>query len=115
MLLGDIRTIFQTRGFDRIASSALVEALLELDDGAWNEWRGPRDDRQPRKLTRGELSRLLSPFDIRPRTIWPLRRGPGDKSSRGYLRSQFEEAWRRYCPRDDTTTHPNKIIGLPRS
>jgi Protein of unknown function (DUF3631) len=85
-LLRDIRTVFQARGIDRIASAALVEALLGLDDGLWNEWRGPIDDRQPRKLTLGELSRLLRPFGIRPRTIWPAGRRPGDRSRRGYRR-----------------------------
>ncbi len=113
-LLADIRTVFQARGVDRIASSALVEALLGLDEGLWNEWRGPSDDRQPRKLTHGELSRLLRPFGIRPKTIWPARRRLGDKSSRGYLRSDFEVAWRSYCPAADTATQASKIIPLPR-
>jgi hypothetical protein len=113
-LLADIRTVFQERGVDRIASSALVDALLGLDDGLWSEWRGPNDDRPPRKLTQGELSRLLRPFGIRPKTIWPTRRRPGDRSSRGYSRLQFEEAWRAYCPSPDTPTQPSKIIGLPR-
>ena len=113
-LLRDIRTVFQARGVDRITSLALVEALLGLDDGLWNEWRGPSDDRQPRKLTQGELSRLLRPFGIRPKTIWPVRRRLGDKSSRGYLRSQFEAAWGSYCPPADTPTQPSKVIKLQR-
>jgi hypothetical protein len=113
-LLTDIRTVFQALGVDRIASLALVEALIGLDDGLWNEWRGPNDDRPPRKLTQGELSRLLRPFGIRSKTIWPARRRPGDKSSRGYLSSQFEKAWRAYCPLPDTPTQPSKIIRLPR-
>jgi hypothetical protein len=37
-------------GFDRVASSALAEALIGLDDGLWNEWHGPHDDRPPRNL-----------------------------------------------------------------
>jgi hypothetical protein len=102
-LLADIRIVFQAR--DRIASAALVEALTGLDDGRWNEWRGPKDDRPPRKLTQGDLSHLLRPFGIVPKTIWPGRRRPGDKSSRGYLRSQFENMWRAYCPPPDTPTH----------
>jgi hypothetical protein len=57
--------VFQARGGDRIASLALVEALIGLGDGLWNEWRGPKDDRPPRELTQGELSRLLRPFGIR--------------------------------------------------
>src|SRR6516162_2550378 len=90
VLLTDIRTVFQVDGADRIASATLVEELIGLDDGHWGEWRGPDDDRAPRKLTQPQLAQLLRPFGIRPKTIWPLGRQPGDKSSRGYLRSQFE-------------------------
>jgi hypothetical protein len=46
----------------------VVEALLVLDDGLSSEWRGRGDNRPARKLTQGELSRLLRPFGIRPRT-----------------------------------------------
>jgi hypothetical protein len=112
-LLADIRIVFQARGVDRMASSALVAALLDLDD-VWSEWRGPNDDRPPRRLTQGELSRLLRPFGIWPKTIWPARRRASDKSSKGYLRSQFEEAWQSYCPSPDTPAQPSKIIELPR-
>jgi hypothetical protein len=114
VLLADIRTVFQARGVDRIASLALVEALVGMDDGlAWNEWRGPNDDRPARKLTQGEMAGLLRPFEIRPKTIWPAGRQLGGKSSRGYMRSQFEEPWRAYCPATDTPTQPSKIIQLP--
>lgn len=112
MLLADIRSVFQLLGKDRIASTVLVEALLGLDDGIWGEWRGPNDDRLPRKLTQSELARLLRPFHIRSKTIWPARRGPGDRSKRGYLRNEFEPAWRAYCPPADTPTHASKIIQL---
>jgi hypothetical protein len=81
VLLGDIKTVFMARGVDRIGSKVLIEALLALDDGMWNEWRGPNDDRQPRKLSQGELARLLRPFGIKPKTIWPAQRRPGDKSA----------------------------------
>jgi hypothetical protein len=52
-------------------------------------------------------------FEIRPKTIWPAQRQLGDRSSRGYRRSQFEAAWRAYCPAGDTPTQTNKIICLP--
>ena len=97
MPLADIRTVFSVRRVDRIASLALVEALRGLDDGRWNDWRGPNDDRSPRKLNPGDLSRLLRPFGIRPKTIWPARRQPGDRSAKGYLRLDFETVWARYC------------------
>jgi hypothetical protein len=75
-LLADIRRIFEALGVDRITSLALVEALLALEDGLWHDWRGPQDDRPPRKLSQSELARLLRAFDIRPRTIWPAQRRP---------------------------------------
>jgi Protein of unknown function (DUF3631) len=114
-LLTDIRAIFLALGIDRIASATLVEALLALDDGLWHDWRGPKDDRPPRKLTQSELARLLRPFEIRPRTIWPVNRAPGIRSYRGYKREWFESAWAAYCTASDTATHPSKIIPLPRS
>ncbi|HEV7982052.1 MAG TPA: DUF3631 domain-containing protein [Xanthobacteraceae bacterium] len=109
-LLADIRTVFRVRGVDRVASSALVEALNGLDDGLWNEWRGRNDDRPPRTLTPAELSCLLRPFGIRPRTIWPPQRQLGDKSCRGYVRAEFEVAWRAYCPSADTPTQTSEIM-----
>ena len=114
-LLADIRKVFLARGVDRIGSKDLVEAMLELEDAVWAEWRGVNDDRPPHKLIRSELARLLQPFGIRSKTIWPLARKPGDRSCRGYTRDQFEAAWAAYCPSADTATQPSKIIGLPRS
>jgi len=114
MLLIDIRTVFLARGFDRISSLALVDALLGLEDGIWNEWGGPQDDRVPHKLKQGELARMLKRFHIRSSTVWPLHRQPSDKSRRGYHKHQFEAAWRAYCPAD-TPTHSGKIRCLGHS
>ena len=111
-LLTDIRTVFLGLGTDRIASAALVEALLGLEDEVWADWRGPNDDRPPRKLNQSDMARLLRPFGIRPKTIWPAQRRPGSLSSRGYLRSQFEPAWAAYCSVPDTATQPSKIRHL---
>ena len=114
-LLADIGKVFLAGGVDRIGTKDLVEAMLELEDAAWAEWRGVNDDRSPHKLTQSELACLLQPFGIRSKTIWPLARKPGDRSCRGYTRDQFEAAWAAYCPTANTTTQPSKIIGLPRS
>ena len=114
-LLIDVRTIFQAGEIERIGSAALVEQLIGLDEGQWGEWRGPYDDRPPSKLTQPQLAQLLRPFGINSRTIWPLRRRLGDKSSRGYVRSQFELVWAAYCPSPDTPTQSSKIIRLLRS
>jgi hypothetical protein len=98
LLLSDIRDTFDRRPtIDRLASTVIVAELNERPHGLWSEWRGPRDDQTPRKLSTGEMARMLSPFGIRPKTIWPPRRGTRDRSAKGYLRKQFEAAWASYC------------------
>ena len=111
-LLTDIRAVFDTNVIDRIWSAALVETLVAFEDGFWNEWRGLRDDRVSRKLTQGELARLLRMFTIRPRTV-----RIGKETRQGYYRHQFEAAWRAYCSAANTSTQPSKIKHLhkPRS
>jgi hypothetical protein len=100
LLLHDIRAIFDARGVDRLFSKTLVAALNDLDDSPWSEWRGIHGNQQPRRLSPGELATLLAPFGIRPRTIWPLHRTADTKSGKGYMRSQFEQAWHSYCDGD---------------
>jgi hypothetical protein len=97
--LHHIRAIFGTGSLERIASKELVSAMINLPeaDGIWGEYRGPNGDRRPRKLSQTALAELLRPFGIRPRTMWPPDRDTSTKSFRGYLREDFEGAWRDYC------------------
>ena len=112
-LLSDIRDIFDARAVDRLTSVELVAALNDVDDSPWSEWRGVGDNRQPRKLSLGELARLLKPFSIRPRSVWPPHREKTSKSAKGYFRSQFEDAWASYC-QGGTTAQPSNIRHLRR-
>jgi Protein of unknown function (DUF3631) len=114
VLLTDIRDTFQRLAIDRIASAALVDALHHIEGGLWADWRGVNDDRPPRKLNQSELARLLRPFGIHPRTVWPVPRRADSKSSMGYMRSQFESAWAAYCSPDNTSTQASKIMHLVR-
>jgi hypothetical protein len=112
--LADIRYIFDERGVARVGSTDLVAAMHALDS-MWHDWRGAKDDRPPHKLNQSELARLLRPFNIRPRSIWPPHRRRSDKhlkSQKGYWRSDFESAWGAYCPGADTPAHGGKIIRL---
>ena len=110
LLLSDIRDIFAQVGADRMASEALVKALLEVEESAWAEYCGPRDDLAPRKLSQGEVARLLRPFGIRPRSVWPRsKRSKGSTSRKGYYRAQFERAWERYCPQAGTPAQASNI------
>ena len=115
LLLHDIRSIFDACGVDRMTSVALVAALNDIDDAMWSEWRGPHGNQQPRRLSPGELARLLTPFGIRSRTIWPPHRTAETRSAKGYYRSQFEKAWRAYCDSDagdGTASHSSTIRHL---
>jgi hypothetical protein len=107
ILLEDCRTIFDRTGIDRLTSEALIAALLEQEgDISWSEWRGMRDDQQPRKLSQGELARLLRPFRILPRS---MRVKGSDKTRKGYLRASFESAWARYCSERETAAQKSNI------
>jgi hypothetical protein len=107
-LLYDIRIVFQQRGDDRITSVELVAALHELSD-FWLDWD---DDHPGRKLTQSHVARLLRAFHIKSKVIWPMHRGPGSKSKRGYTLDQFRDAWLKYCSDDDTASQRKKTIRL---
>ena len=104
LALRHIERIFLVREIDRILSADLVNALIGIDDAPWHDWRGPKDDRPPRKLTQADLAWPLRPFDIRPRTV----RGRWG-TARGYYQHQFQRAWRAYCDSTDTPTQSSKI------
>ena len=101
-LLTDIRGVFDRLHLDRIPSAELVRHLCELEDGELPQ------------LSAGRLASMLKPFGIRSKSIWPL--GPRDgakyKSQKGYLRSSFEAAWSRYCPKAGTPAQASKIKQL---
>jgi hypothetical protein len=109
VLLSDIRQIFNGLRADRLASETLTKTLVNMDDGLWSDWRGMHDDQQPHRLSQAELARLLAPFRIRSKSIWPVRRKEDSKSRKGYYRSQFEAVWRRYCAEDGTAAQPSNL------
>jgi hypothetical protein len=113
ILLSDIRNIFDRTRADRMASVDLIVALLDIEESGWSEYRGLRDDQQPKKLSVGEMAKLLRPFGIQPKSIWPStpRRRKGESSRKGYYRHQFEDAWRRYC--DEPTDPDGGPTGTP--
>ena len=114
-LLADIRDIFDDAGGDRVPSAELIRHLIDREDGSWGEFRGLHGDHSPRALSTGQLAVVLKPFDIRPRSIWPPGSRERSKSRKGYLRSQFESAWARYCPKDGTPAQASNIRQLRRT
>jgi Protein of unknown function (DUF3631) len=113
LLLCIVRDVFNAAGVEFMFSAALADALNELDDAPWSEWRGPNDTQAAHRQSQNELARLLKPFGIRPRPIWPPgSRHQRGKSRRGYRRDQFTSAWGAYCPATDTPSHDSKIKHL---
>jgi hypothetical protein len=113
VLLHHIREAFDERGADRMFSKVLVQVLNGMEDAPWSDWRGLNDDQHPRRLSQGELARLLKPFGIRPRSIWPLGRNKKNaKGAKGYFRHQFTSAWRSYCNTDGADGTPAQSNGL---
>ena len=86
MLLEDIRSVFATKGVDKLPSAELVEALLAMKDRPWPEW-----GRAAKPITQNKLAGLLKDFGIRPCNVWV-----GAKPLKGYGHGQFEDAFARY-------------------
>jgi hypothetical protein len=86
ILLEDIREIFTDR--ERISSKNLLEELLKMEDRPWSEYK------RGRPLTINQLSRLLKPYGISPKTV----RVSPEKTAKGFLKMDFEDAFKRYLP-----------------
>jgi hypothetical protein len=118
--LEDIRVVFDRAGGDLIVDTEwgdviptklLLEQMHTLDvaDGRWRYYRGPKGKSAPRKLTDRALADLLKPFGIEPNLYWP--RGDSRRKFRGYARSSFTAAWDAYCPRDEPQTQaPLRLV-----
>jgi hypothetical protein len=69
-----------------MSTENILNALHAKDDAPWAEIRG-------RPLSTNNLSRLLKPYDIKPKTV-----RIGAHTPRGYSREDFWDAWTRYLP-----------------
>ena len=90
-LLKDIREVFTD---DRLSTARLLERLHALDTAPWGSMRGePIDDRF--------LARELGKYEIKSHTV-----RFSDKPLKGYLKSDFFDAWERYTtePEEDEET-----------
>jgi hypothetical protein len=92
ILLGDIRDVFTKRKENKvepaeeIPSNVLVGAMVAIEGHPWAEL-----GRSRKPLTQNGLARRLKPLGIAPDLI-----GPKTDRIRGYVRSQFEEVFKRY-------------------
>jgi len=88
-LLADLRGLFATTTADRLATAAIIRHLTALEDRPW------ADDAQGHPLTPRHLATLLDGFRIKAKQI---RQGAATR--KGYLRSDFTDAFHRYLPAD---------------
>ena len=78
----------KTNGGVRMFSRDLVAGLNSRGDRPWMALR------RGKEVTERWLSQQLSPYGLRPRTIWI-----GEVSAKGYVHSEFMEVFRRYVSR----------------
>ena len=98
LLLRHIREIFEQHGaLERIATRALLDRLVERDDGPWGDWWGNDVDAERLKGPAVKLARLLKPYGIAPKVLRFV-----EGTERGYERAVFVEPWALYCPEDVT-------------
>jgi Protein of unknown function (DUF3631)/Domain of unknown function (DUF3854) len=88
VLLGDMRVIFEDRKNEGISTEDLLKLLGEMDERPWPEWN------RGKPITAVQLSRILKPFGIRPKTI-----RVGIKTFKGYDFADCTDAFKRYLPR----------------
>jgi putative DNA primase/helicase len=103
MLLADIKTAFNVKATDRLASEEIVAHLTELDERPWPEFR------RGRAITMVQLAQLMKPLQISPRTI----RLDDGKTPKGYHRRAFEDAFARYLPPERNATTPQAVDSAP--
>jgi hypothetical protein len=85
-LLADIRDVFNTDA--GLASGDLADRLGTLEGSPWAEWSGQHRDRP---ISAHGLAKLLARYDIKPR-----QHRVATDTFRGYLRTDFEDAFARY-------------------
>jgi hypothetical protein len=80
------RPLFKEAASLALFSEDIVTALAELEDRPWAEW-----GRALKPISKVQLARQLAPLKIAPNTV---RRGRD--TNKGYVRDQFEKAWKTY-------------------
>jgi len=101
-LLVDLKALFSDRETDRLASADLCEALGEMEDRPWPEWK------RGKPITMRQLAKLLSGFDVIPK---PIR--IGGTPTKGYTLEQLIDPFSRYLPLSSVTElQPVSDVGV---
>lgn len=90
LLLGDLAKIFADPDTLVLSSAQVCDALSELEDRPWPEWKNGKP------ITPRGLARLMGLFGVKPRVLRTdlLKR-------RGYERAELESVWKKYLKVQD--------------
>jgi Protein of unknown function (DUF3631) len=92
LLLGDIRTVFEERQAERIATGDLIRALALFEESPWGEWWLDKDGEPLRSAPR-RLAQKLRPYGIRSQKV-----RTSERAAWGYKHEDFLDAWERFLP-----------------
>jgi 5S rRNA maturation endonuclease (ribonuclease M5) len=100
-LLCDLRTVFADD--DVLATESILVRLRGLDESPWAEIDG-------KELNDRGLARRLRPYGVGPKVV-----RIGSATPRGYVRTDFADAWKRYLhvPRHDGATSATSTTSTP--
>jgi putative DNA primase/helicase len=100
-LLADIQLVYVRKQIGKITTHNLISALCEDEERPWATFN------HGKPITPRQLSRLLAPYGIRPKTV-----RFGNTTPKGYDIYQFEDAFARYLssPRESAET-PQQSAG----
>jgi len=106
VLLADIKATFDDKHVDRLASVDICEALKAMEGRPWADWKAGKE------LTPNQLARLLKPFGVMPDSV-----RVGNRTPKGYYRSQFDGLWQRYLAAEgvNKTQQRNNLGGVDTS
>jgi putative DNA primase/helicase len=93
MLLADIRQVFANRHVERLSSSELADALVNMEGRPWVEF-----GRNEKPLTATKMSRMLTRFGISSST-----KRVGEETFTGFDLDQFTDAFDRYLACENVT------------
>ena len=91
-LLADIHHAFDRKNAERIATSKLIDALVEDEEAAWATYN------RGKPITARQLGRMLKGYSIHSKNI-----RIGYEQSKGYERSDFKDAFSRYLSHPSAT------------
>ena len=84
-----LKTLFDASTLDAMPTEVILSRLTELPESPWGDLGGkPINDRK--------LGRRLREYGVKSKVI-----RVGDRTPRGYLREDLQDAWLRYLPAHD--------------